>query len=116
MNLHHPLAYAIPFIVAAEAGIVSDSWGLTIANYGVATGMLAWFMWKERQDRQERRDERIDAQKKHDENIKALQEVRDAMRETINLVIVGMSGMKKMDSDYTTLAQSLRDNGEGHRK
>ncbi len=112
MNFHHPLAYSIPFIIAAEAGASSDSWLLTAANYTVATAMLAWFMRKESQDRQERREERIESQKKHDENIEALREVRDAMRDTINLVTVGMGGMRNMDAGFTALAERLRTNGE----
>ncbi len=115
MNLHHPFAYAIPFVVAAEAGIQSDSWILTLANYSVATAMLAYFIRKEGQDRKERLDERAEQQKKHDENIHALYEVRDALRDTINLVIVGMGAMKKMDSDFSALAERLKTNGD-HRK
>jgi len=116
MNLHHPIFFAIPFIIAAEAGAGSDSVGLTIANYAVATGMLGYFIRKEGQDRQERKDERAEAQKKHDENIRALQEVRDAMKETINLVIVAMGGIKNMDVNFTALAEQLKTNGDSHHR
>ena len=110
MNLHHPTFFAIPFFIAAEAG--ADSVGLTVANYCVATGMLVYFIRKEGQDRQERKDERDAQQKKHDDNIRALQEVRDAMKDTINLVVIGLGAMKNMDADFATLAARVKENGE----
>lgn len=97
-----------PFLLAAEAAnAASDSWALTIANYGVATTMLGWFMWKEKLDRDERKQEKIDMERRHAENLEQQKKVEDAFKTCITSITIAMEGMKSMDRTYADLASKL---------
>ncbi len=104
MNIH----YAAPFVIAAEAGISADSWGMTAANYGVATAMLAWFMWRDKLDREERKQERIDLQIRHQENITAQKRIEDAFRTNTESILISVSALQTIDSSYKALLDKVR--------
>ena len=100
---------AIPFLIAADAASVSnDSWAFTVANYGVATGMLTWFMWRDKLDRDERRQEKSDQQKRHEENLAASKKIEEAFRNQTNLLIVGLAAMKTIDAGYASLLEKIK--------
>jgi len=102
---------AAPFLIAAEAATVAapESWALTLANYGVATTMLGWFMWKDKLDREDRKQEKIDQQRRHEENLAASKRIEDAFRTNTMSIIVGISAMKNIDSQYSELLRKIQD-------
>lgn len=117
MILHHPITVAFPFaIFFAEVTTGGSSgpfsWSQALLVYGPLGLWVLWFIVRDRLDRDERKLEKADMERRHQENLKANGEVRDALRDTINLVIVGMGGMKNMDGNYTALAERLKTNGE----
>lgn len=108
--MHHPiLPYALPFVLLAEASTAHESWVITLLNYGVAGSMLIWFMWRDREDRKERNDERVAQQKRHEENLVALRKIEDAYRTNTDLLIVGLAAMKTIDSGYSTLLAKIKE-------
>lgn len=95
---------SLPFIIAAEAATTpgaTDSWSLTAANYGVAGIMLAWFMWRDKLDRDERKQN-------HSDNLAASRRIENAFRTTTDSLIVGMSAMKSLDQVHLDLLQKLK--------
>lgn len=106
--LHNPL-HAVPFFIAAEVGAVTESWGLTLANYGVATTMLAWFMWRDKQDREDRKQEKVEQQKRHEENLVASRALQDALRTNTDSTIVGIAAMKTIDKGYLELLERMKE-------
>lgn len=100
---------ALPIVFIAEASTSSQAWVITLLNYGVAGVMLIYFMWKERLDREERKLERVDLERRHQENLSAQKAVENAFRTNTNSVIIGMSALKNLDSAYDDLMHRVRD-------
>lgn len=98
-------------MLLAEASTASESWAITMLNYGVAGSMLIWFMWKDKLDREERRQEKIDQERRHQENLAAQKAVENAFRTNTNSVILGMSALKHLNGAYEDmLARVTADN------
>lgn len=85
----------------------ADSWSLTLANYGVAGIMLIWFMWRDKLDRDERKQNQADQERRHMENLAANKRIEDGFRTTTASLIVGMGGMKSLDQNYQDLLAKL---------
>ena len=96
-------AVAAPFLMLAEAATNTENWVQTLANYGVAGIMLAWFMWRDKQDRDER-------ERRHMENLTAQRRIEDAFRTTTDSLIVGLSSIKNLDAGYSELLARLKGN------
>jgi len=107
--MNHPvLPYALPVVLLAEASTASESWIITLLNYGVAGTMLLWFMWRDRLDRAERNDERKLQQERHEENLAAMKKIEEAYRSLTDLLIVGLGGVKTMDAQYFSLLEKVK--------
>lgn len=106
--ISHPLYHATPFVLLAEASTASESWVITLLNYGVAGAMLLWFMWRDKLDREERKQERLEQQKRHEENLSVQKEMADALRTNTDLMIVGFGAMKNIDKGYADLLEKFR--------
>jgi Na+/melibiose symporter-like transporter len=106
------IGHALPFMLLAEASTASQSWIITLLNYGVAGVMLLWFMWRDKVDRQERNDERKVQQQRHEENLESMKKIQEAYRMMTDLLIVGFGGMKQMDTAYTALLEKIKTNGQ----
>lgn len=102
----------LPMFMIAEASTASESWTITLLNYGVAGGMLLWFMWKDKLDRDERKQEKTDQERRHQENLAAQRAVESAFRTNTNSIIIGMSALKHVNTAYEDmLARVKADNG-----
>ncbi len=115
--MHHPVTTAFPFTVIfaqliAEVTSGPFSWSQTLVVYGPLGLWVFWFIIRDLKDREDRKLERLDMERRHQENLKANAEVRDALRDTINLVIVAIGGVKNMDSNFTALAERIKANGD----
>ena len=109
MNLVYPPAMAFVFVAAETVATVTESWMLTLANYGVAGAMLIWFAWRDKQERELRERERIDQQKQHHENLAASMKIADAFRTQTDLLIVGLAAMKTVDVGYAALLEKIKE-------
>lgn len=98
------IRYATP-VILAEAATNAENWGQTLANYGVAGIMLAWFMWRDKLDRDER-------ERRHNENIAQQRKIEDAFRTTTDSLIVGLSSVKHLDAGYSELLTKLQGNAK----
>ena len=100
---------AAPFLILAEASEpAGGNWSLTLANYGVAGIMLIWFMWKDKLDRDERKQAQADQERRHGDNIAQQKKIEDAFRTTTDSLIIGMSAMKTLDTSYLDLLSRMK--------
>lgn len=107
MNAVHAIT-VFPIILAEVTSLPEHSWALTLANYGVATTMLGWFMWRDKLDRDERKAERADTERRHLENLAAMRKTEDAFRTHTDLLIVGLAAMKTIDIGYSSLLDKIK--------
>lgn len=101
-------------VMIAGASTASDSWAITLLNYGVAGSMLLWFMWKDKLDREDRRQEKTDQERRHQENLAAQKAVENAFRTNTNSVIVSMSALKHLDGAYTDMLARVQSDNLGN--
>lgn len=99
---------ALPLFMIAEASTSSESWTITLLNYGVAGGMLLWFMWKDKLDRDERKTEKVDQERRHQENLSAQRAVESAFRTNTNSVILGMSALKHLNGAFEDMLARVK--------
>lgn len=107
---HHPITVAFPFpIVLSEVATATPfSWTQVLLVYGPLGLWVAWFIIRDKLDREERKQERLDQQKRHEENLLANKEMASAVREINNLMIVGFGAMKNIDKGYAELLEKVR--------
>lgn len=98
----------LPIVMIAGASTASDSWAITLANYGVAGTMLLWFMWKDKLDREDRKQEKTDQERRHQENLAAQKAVENAFRTNTTSVVIGMSALKHLDGAYTDMLARVK--------
>lgn len=92
---------ALPFLLLAEASTATDSWVITMLNYGVAGVMLLWFMWRDKRE-SEKQDLR------HRENLEQQKRIEDAFRTNTNSIMVGMGAIKHLDGAYTEMLARIK--------
>lgn len=98
----------LPIVMLAEASTASDSWAITLLNYGVAGSMLLWFMWKDKLDREDRKQEKTDQERRHQENLAAQKAVEIAFRTNTTSVLIGMAAMKHLNGAYDDLMARVK--------
>lgn len=110
---HHPITVAFPFpIVLAEVATVPFSWTQALLVYGPLGLWVAWFVIRDKLDRDERKQERIDLERRHQENLAASKAIEDAFRTNTNSIITGMAAMKHLDAAYAEILVRIKeDNG-----
>lgn len=107
--LHDPITTAFPFSVVLAQATAAFSWEQTLLVYGPLGLWVAWFVIRDRQERQERQQERADLQKRHEENLAAMKKIEEAYRTHTDLLIVGLAAMKTIDLGYSGLLEKLKD-------
>lgn len=111
--LHHPIAVAFPFpVIIAEVTAVPFSWTQTLLVYGPLGLWVAWFVIRDRLDREERKQDRIDHERRHNENIAAQKAVENAFRTNTNSIILAMTATKHMDATLTDLMKRVQEDNE----
>lgn len=110
--MHHPLTVAFPFpvVLAQAVGMPAFSWTQALLVYGPLGLWVAWFVIRDKLDREERKQERIDLERRHSENLAAQRKVEDAFRTHTDLLIVGLAAIKTIDVGYTTLLEKIKAN------
>ena len=107
--LHHPITTAFPFaIVFAEVNLPQFSWTQTLLVYGPLGLWVAWFVIRDKLDREERKQERIDQERMHAENLAVQKRIEEAYRTHTDLLIVGLAAMKTIDVNYMVLLEKLK--------
>lgn len=96
------LPQAIPFMLIAEASSATESWAITLLNYGVAGVMLIWFMYRDKRE-SDKQDTR------HRENLEASKAIEDAFRTNTNSIITAMSAIKHMDIAYQEIFVRIKE-------
>lgn len=106
---HHPLTVAFPFpVILAEAATTPFSWTQALLVYGPLGLWVAWFVIRDKLDREERKQERADMERRHQENLDASKRMADAVRTNTDLLIVGFGAMKNIDQGYSDLLEKFR--------
>lgn len=115
MILHHPITVALPFaIVFAQAEVSPFSWSQALLVYGPLGLWVLWFIVRDKMDRDERTKERVDLERRHQENLAAQKAVENAFRTNTNSIITAMAATKHMDGAFTDLLERIKeDNRNG---
>lgn len=100
------LPQALPFMLIAEASSTTESWAITLLNYGVAGVMLIWFMYRDKRE-SDKQDTR------HRENLEASKAIENAFRTNTESIIVGLAAMKTVDLGYSELLNKIRESNTG---
>jgi hypothetical protein len=98
----------VPFVLA-QAVAPQFSWTQTLLVYGPLGLWVAWFVIRDRLDREERKQERADQERRHQENLAAQRAVENAFRTNTNSIILAMAATKHMDAAFTDLLQRIKD-------
>lgn len=93
-------------VTVAEA-LPGEPWWNILINGGIATGVIGWFMWRDSLDRKERKENQVDQERRHNENLAAQKRIEDAFRTTTTSLIVGMGAMKSLDANYLELLSKV---------
>lgn len=101
------LEYMFPLLLA-EASASSFSWEQALLVYGPLGLWVVWFVIRDRLDREERKQDRIDIERRHLENLGAQRKVEDAFRTHTDLLIVGLAAMKTIDLGYSALLEKIK--------
>ena len=114
MILHHPVTTAFPFlIIMAEVGTAAPfSWMQILLVYGPLGLWVGWFIIRDKLDREERKQERIDIAKRHQENLDAQNQMASSMRTLADLFVISVAAFKTMDKSYVELLEKTRDHNK----
>lgn len=93
------------FIIGQSAAVsaAEPAWVGPIVNGGIGIGVVLWFMWRDGQDRADRKEEAAKRDEQHKENLAMQQQVRDAFKTHTETLIVGMTALKTIDRGYADL-------------
>ncbi len=94
------LEIATVAVTLAQVPVHELGWLVPVAQGSLSLAVILWFMWRDGKEREAQ-------QKRHDANILALQEVRDALRSYMELTIIGMRAMKSIDAGYSDLMEQF---------
>jgi len=110
MILHHPVTVAAPIVIflAEVASTLPFSWEQALLVYGPLGLWVTWFIIRDMKDREERKQDRIDMERRHQENLAAQRAVENAFRTNTNSIIVGMAATKHMDGAFTELLERIK--------
>lgn len=89
----------------AETTIAAESWGLTLANYGVAGIMLGFFMWRDRKTEEARTIER-------NENAKIQRDNTNALNLLARSLMVEVIALKHGDETVKELATKIKEDAD----
>lgn len=106
---------AFPFPIIMAQGVAGAfSWSQTLLVYGPLGLWVAWFIIRDRLDREERKQDKVDMERRHQENLAAQRAVESAFRTNTNSIITAMAATKHMDGAFTELLQRINeDNRNG---
>lgn len=95
---------SIPFFVTAEIVATPDfgsGFYSALLNYGALGIWVAFMIYRDYRESNKQ-------DKRHEENLEAFKRIEDAYRTNTDLMIVGLGGVKNMDSQYTALLEKLK--------
>lgn len=112
MNLHHPIVTAFPFplwLAQLDVAASAFSWQQTLLVYGPLGLWVTWFILRDRLDREERKMDRADTERRHQENLAAQRAVEQAFRTNTNSIITAMAATKHMDGAFSELLERIKE-------
>lgn len=99
----------LPFFVLAQiATEPSFSWFQSLPQFGVCGLWILWFIIRDKLDREERKLERTDLERRHQENLAAQRAVENAFRTNTNSVILGMSALKHLNGAFEDMLDRVK--------
>lgn len=98
----------LPLLLLAETANPGEPWWNLLINGGIATGVIGWFMWRDKQDREERKQAQADHERRHNDHIAQQKKIEDAFRTTTDSLIIAMSAMKTIDNGYADLLARMK--------
>lgn len=98
----------IPFMILAQAQDPAVSWIHVLPQYGICGLWILWFIIRDKLDRDERKAEKVDLERRHQENLSAQRAVENAFRTNTNSVILGMSAMKHLNGAFEDMLERVK--------